>query len=74
MSELDNIVRPFQTDGVDLPEQFFPQGQPSLPNIIIRAGRSGKGRSFNGSASVNESVYMTQYDNEKKNADFGTAF
>ena len=74
MSDLENIVRPFQTDGVDPPQQFFPAGQPSVPNIIIRAGRSGSGRMFTESASFDASFYMTQYVNEQMQASFGTAF
>lgn len=74
MSELNNIVRPFQIEGVDPPQQFFPAGQASIPNVILRSGRSGKGRVFNGSASYGATFYVTQYVNEQKTADFGTAF
>ncbi len=74
MSGFDNVVRPFQTVGVDPPQQFFPAGQPSMPTIIVRAGRSGKGHPFNGSASYAATFYMTQYVNEQKQASFGTAF
>ena len=74
MSGIENIVRPWQTANYEPARQYFNAGQPGVPSLIIRAGRSGQGKTFNGSFSASQTNYMTQYDNEKKNANFGTVF
>jgi hypothetical protein len=74
MSSLEQIIRPFQTGQVAPPQQYFQLGQVGVPPVVLRFGRSGQGRILNGSVSFHESVYMTQYVNEKAQADFGTVF
>jgi hypothetical protein len=71
---LENIVRPFQTNDVAPPRPYFNAGQVGVPNVILRFGRSGQGKTFQGSFSSHQSTYMTQYVNEKATANFGTAF
>ncbi len=74
MSAIEDIVRPFQTPAYAPARQYFNAGQPGVPPVIIRAGRSGQGKTFSGSFSYHQTFYMTRYDNEKKTANFGTAF
>ena len=71
---LETIFRPFQTGDVAPPRPYFNAGQVGVPNVILQFGRSGQGKTFNGSFSSRQTNYMTRYDNEKKNATFGTAF
>jgi hypothetical protein len=74
MSDLGSITRPYQTPDYAPPRQYFNGQQPSTAPVIIRAGRGGSGKVLNTSFSFSSSNYMTQYVNEKKSADFGTAF
>lgn len=74
MSSLEQIIRPFQNGNVAPPQQYFQAGQVGVPPVVLRFGRSGQGRVLNGSVSFHESCYMTQYVNEKSEANFGTEF
>lgn len=71
---LETIIRPLQTHEVAPPRPYFNAGQVGVPNVILQFGRSGQGKTFSGSFSSRETSYVTQYDNEKKDASFGTAF
>jgi hypothetical protein len=71
---LETIIRPFQTNDVSPPRQYFNAGQVGVPNVRLQFGRSGQGKTFTGSYASRQSNYMTQYDNEKSDATFGTAF
>lgn len=71
---IENIVRPFQTPDSAPSRPFFPGAKAAPPNVIIQAGRKGGGRVLNGSASASASFYMTQYVNEKRDANWGTEF
>jgi hypothetical protein len=69
---MEDIIRPFQNGRVSLPQQYFQQGQVGVPPLVLRYGRSGSGRTLNGSSSYNQTFYCTAYINEKSTADFGT--
>lgn len=71
---IESIVRPFQTPDVSLSRPIYPSVKAAPPNVILQAGRKGGGRTLNGSGSSSASFYMTQYVNEKQEADWGTAF
>ena len=71
---IESIVRPFQTPDVAPARPFFTAGKAAPPNVILQLGRSGGGRTFNGSESYSASFYMTQYVNEKRDATWGTSF
>lgn len=72
-NDLETIVRPSQTGDYAPAKIYFVPGQIGVPNTHLRIGRSGQGKMFSGSYSLTTSYYMTQYVNEKKQADFGTA-
>lgn len=74
MSNLEQVIRPFQDGRVSPPQQYFQTGQVGVPPVILRFGRGGSGKTLNGSVSISASSYMTQYVNEKETADFGTQF
>lgn len=71
---LESIVRPFQTPDIAPARPFFIAGRGAPPNVILQFGRGGGGKVFNGSFSYSASFYMTQYVNEKREADWGTHF
>lgn len=73
-TSLEQIIRPFQDGRVSPSQQYFQAGQVGVPPLVLRFGRGGSGKTLNGSISMSESVYMTQYVNEKSEADFGTQF
>lgn len=74
MSELERIIRPFQTNENSPARPYYNAGQIGVPNVQLRIGRSGQGKTFSGSMSATQTNYMTKYENEKENATFGTAF
>lgn len=71
MSDFETIIRPFAAPDVT-PRQFFNPGQAGVPNVILHIGRSGQGKTVNGSYAARTTIYMTRYHNEKENADWGT--
>jgi len=71
---LENIVRPFQTPDVAPAKPFFTPGKTGAANVILQCGRGGGGKTLNGSTSYSASFYMTQYINEKSEANWGTSF
>lgn len=71
---IESIVRPFQTPDASPARPFYPGVKAAPPNVILQAGRKGGGRTLNGSASSSASYYMTQYVNEKRDANWGTEF
>jgi hypothetical protein len=73
MSSLEAVVRPFQTPSVAPATPFYTAGSGAPPNVIMQFGRGGGGRVLNGSSSYSATFYMTQYINEKKQANWGTA-
>jgi hypothetical protein len=74
MSDLEQIIRPFQDGRVSPPQQYFQAGQVGVPPVVLRFGRGGQGKTLNGSVSILVSSYMTQYINEKTDASWGTSF
>lgn len=72
MSNLEQIIRPFQDGRVSPPQQYFQAGQVGVPPVVLRFGRGGGGKTLNGSISYSQTYYMTQYTNEKAQANFGT--
>lgn len=71
---IEAIVRPFQTPNDAPARPYFTAGKGAPPNVNMQFGRGGGGRTFNGSYSYSASFYMTQYINEKSEANWGTAF
>jgi len=66
VSELESIIRPFQSNDVTPAQTAFVPGEIGVPNIILRIGRSGSGKVLTGSYTANESNYMTKYETERK--------
>lgn len=71
---IENIVRPFQTPDFAPAKPYFTPGKTGAANVILRFGRGGGGKTFNGSSSASATYYMTQYINEKSDANWGTEF
>ena len=71
---IESIVRPFQTPDFAPAKPFYTAGRAAPPNVILQFGRGGGGKVFNGSSSYSASFYMTQYVNEKRDANWGTQF
>jgi len=70
MSDLEQIIRPFQDGRVSPPQQYFQAGQVGVPPVVLRFGRGGQGRVLNGSINFSESYYMTRYYAEKAKVAF----
>ena len=66
MSELESIVRPFQSGNVTPAQTYFVPGQIGVPNVILRLGRSGAGKTLTGSYNQTATFYMTKYETERK--------
>lgn len=71
---IEGIVRPFQTPDTAPGKPFYTAGKGAPPNVVLQFGRGGGGKVFNGSSSYAASFYMTQYINEKAQADWGRNF
>lgn len=71
---LEKIVRPFQQPDFAPARPYYTAGKGAPPNVILQFGRAGGGRTFNGSVSYSRTFYMTQYVNEKADADWGQSF
>lgn len=66
MSELEKIVRPFQSGEKTLGQAFYTAGQLVPPNITLRYGRSGgSSKLLNTNWTFSLSSYMQRYENEK---------
>ncbi len=71
-NDLETIVRPSQTLDYAPAKVFFVPGQIGTPNTRLKIGiTAGRGKIMQGSVTANSTTYMTQYVNEKENADFG---
>ena len=70
MSNLEQIIRPFQDGRVSPPQQYFQQGQVGVPPVILRFGRGGSGKLLNGSVNYSQTFYCTSYIIEKKTVSF----
>ena len=71
-NDLEAIVRPSQTLDYAPAKVYFVPGQIGVANTRLRLGiTSGKGKVMKGSFTANSTTYMTQYVNEKEEADFG---
>lgn len=66
MSDLDKIIRPFQTPDYSNPRPYFTQGQIGVPPVRLMVGRGGGGKTVNGNFSARITNYMTKYSNERK--------
>lgn len=71
---IESIVRPFQTPDFAPARPFYNAGKAAPQVVRLQFGRGGGGQTFNGSESYSASFYMTQYINEKKDANWGTSF
>ena len=66
MSDLESVVRPAQQLDYAPAKTYYQPGLVSTPNTRLQFGRNGQGKLFNGSDSVSQTNYMTQYANEKE--------
>jgi hypothetical protein len=66
MSEFESLVRPFQTNDITPAQTYYEAGQIGVPNVILRLGRSGSGKTLTGSYNQNATFYMTKYETERK--------
>lgn len=65
MSDFESIVRPFQSGDVSPPRRYINGTSAGVPNVLLQIGRTGAGRTFNGSYSLRATYFMTRYENEK---------
>lgn len=65
-NDLETIVRPSETLDYAPARVYYSPGQVGVPNKILQIGRGGGGKVLNGSYSANQTFYMKQYVNEKK--------
>ena len=66
-TELESIIRPFQTGAVTPAQTYYQPGQIGVPNVILRIGRSGGGgKILTGSFSQSATFYCVKYENESK--------
>ena len=64
-TELESIIRPFQTGDVTPAQTYYKPGQIGVPNVILRIGRGGGGgKTLSGSFSQSASFYCVKYENE----------
>jgi hypothetical protein len=68
VSDFENTVRPFQSGDVSPPRRYISGAAADVPNVLLQVGRTGVGRTFNGSYSLRATYYMTRYENEKSSA------
>jgi hypothetical protein len=68
MSGLENIVRPFQTGDVSPPKRYVTAGTQGVPNVLLQIGRTGQGRTFNGSYNITVTSYMARAIVEKRSS------
>jgi len=64
MAELESVVRPNQTPNYAPEQRFVPGGQKSGDPILLTIGRSGQGKTFNGSFNAKTSFYCEAAENE----------
>ena len=73
-TELESIVRPFQTGNITPAQTYYKPGQIGVPNVILRIGRGGGGgKTLSGSASANASYYCVKYENESNKPPAGSS-
>jgi hypothetical protein len=64
-TELESIVRPFQSGNVTPAQTYYQPGQIGVPNVILRIGRGGGGgKTLSGSSSASASYYCKKYEVE----------
>lgn len=61
---LETIVRPAQSE-VSVPQSYYTPGQLGVPNVVLRLGKGGGGKTLNGSISASVSSYVERFENEK---------
>lgn len=64
-TNLESIVRPFQTHGFAPPQRYVNAGVAGVSNVFIRVGRSGQGKVVNGNFSFSKSTYGISHVNEQ---------
>lgn len=64
--EFESLVRPFQTGEITPAQTYYAPGQIGVPNVILRIGRGGSGKTMTGSYSYQQSQYCTKYETERK--------
>ena len=71
-TELESIIRPFQTGNVTPAQTYYLPGQIGVPNVILRIGRGGGGgKTLSGSFSQSASFYVKKYEVESQQGDSG---
>jgi hypothetical protein len=64
-TELESIIRPFQSGNVTPAQTYYLPGQIGVPNVILRIGRGGGGgKTLSGSFSQTATFYCVKYENE----------
>jgi hypothetical protein len=69
-SDLESIVRPFQTNQITPAQTYYAPGQVGVPSVILRIGRGGSGKVLTGSYSYTASFYVDGSETEKAIAEF----
>lgn len=66
MSELESIIRPFQSRDITPSQTYFQAGELGIQNIHLELGKGGSGKTLTGSNSTTVNTYMTKYETERK--------
>src|SRR3954464_1218739 len=65
-TELESVIRPFESGRVSPSQTYYPAGQIGVPNVKLQYGRNGGGKTLSGSYSFNESFYLDHHEAEKE--------
>ena len=60
-TEFESLVRPFQTNEVTPSRTYFMPGEIGVPNVILRLGRGGGGKTLTGSFNYTQTFYCEQF-------------
>jgi hypothetical protein len=56
-TSLETIIRPFQTGSTAPPQRYVNASATGVPNVFLRIGRGGVGKTMNGNFSYSKSTY-----------------
>lgn len=65
MTNLETVVRPFQTNNVAPAQRYVNAGVAAVPNVRLQVGRGGQGKTMNGSFSHSASFYSVNQIQER---------
>jgi hypothetical protein len=60
-TELESLIRPFQTNDISPSRTYFTPGEIGTTNIILRIGRNGSGKMMTGNYSYTQTFYAEQF-------------